>query len=104
MSFIDDEGPMLLGNLKPDVREKVKDCNTPEEMLALAKEEGIELTDEDLDMVSGGWGSDDSGSGGGVQCIACGSTNTSGHSVRADTRYVEEFVCHDCGESWEVVY
>lgn len=55
MSFIDDEvGPMLLGNLKPDVREKVKDCNTPEEMLALAKEEGIELTDEDLDMVSGG--------------------------------------------------
>ena len=30
---------------------------TPEEMLALAKQEGIELTDEDLDTISGGgWG------------------------------------------------
>lgn len=33
---------------------KVKACKNTEEILALAKEEGIELTDEQLEAVSGG--------------------------------------------------
>ena len=33
---------------------KVKACNTSGELVALAKEEGVELTDEQLDKVAGG--------------------------------------------------
>ena len=33
--------------LSPELREKAKECKTPEEMLKLAKEEGYELSDED---------------------------------------------------------
>ena len=35
---------------------KLLGCETPEEVLALAQEEGYELTDEQLEGVSGGWG------------------------------------------------
>ena len=48
---------MKLEDLAPELQEKAKACNTPEEMLALAKEEGYELTDEDLQGIAGGdWG------------------------------------------------
>ena len=47
--------------LSPELREKVKACKTPEEMLKLAKEEGYELSDEDLDGVTGGWSCDSFG-------------------------------------------
>ncbi len=43
----------------PDsIRERAMACKSPEELLSLAKEEGYELSDEDLDAVSGGedWG------------------------------------------------
>ena len=39
----------------PELREKLKAAKTPEDMLAIAKEQGYELTDEQLDGVSGGW-------------------------------------------------
>ncbi|MDO4537435.1 MAG: hypothetical protein Q4B54_04680 [Coriobacteriales bacterium] len=41
-------------SIPPEVREKAKLCTTTEELVALAKEEGVELTDEMLDQVSGG--------------------------------------------------
>lgn len=48
---------MELNDLAPELQEKAKACETAEELLALAKEEGVELTDADLDAVSGGsWG------------------------------------------------
>ena len=51
---------MKFENLTPEQREKAKACKNPEEMLALAKEEGYELSDEELQAVSGGvWGCDD---------------------------------------------
>ena len=40
----------------PALREKLKAAKTPEDMLAIAKEEGYELTDEQLDGIAGGWG------------------------------------------------
>ena len=47
-------------NLTPEQMKKAKACETPEEMLALAREEGYELTDEQLDSVAGGgWGGSD---------------------------------------------
>ena len=41
-------------NLTPEQKEKAKACKTSEEMLALAKEEGYELNDDELEAVAGG--------------------------------------------------
>ncbi|MBR3224283.1 MAG: Nif11-like leader peptide family natural product precursor [Atopobiaceae bacterium] len=45
---------MNFEDLTAEQKEKAKACKTPEEVLELAKEEGIELTDEQLESVSGG--------------------------------------------------
>ena len=42
-------------DLTDEMKKKVQSCETPEEILALAKEEGYELTDDELEAVSGGW-------------------------------------------------
>ena len=47
---------MDFDDLTPEMQEKARACKTPEDVLALAKEGGIELTDEQLEAVSGGWG------------------------------------------------
>jgi hypothetical protein len=51
---------MEFEDLSPELREKAKDCQTPEELLALAKSEGYKLSDADMEAVSGGvsWSSD----------------------------------------------
>ena len=41
-------------DLTEEQKAKAQACKTPEEILALAKEEGYELSDEDLEVVSGG--------------------------------------------------
>jgi hypothetical protein len=41
-------------DLSPEVLEKAKACKTPEELYALAKEEGIELSEDEIAAVSGG--------------------------------------------------
>ncbi len=46
---------MDLKNIKPGLKERAKACATTEELLALAAEEGIELTDDELEGISGGW-------------------------------------------------
>lgn len=49
--------PMKMDLLKGLTKEqiaKVKACKSSEELLSLAKEEGIELTDEQLSAISGG--------------------------------------------------
>lgn len=49
---------MNFNELNPELQEKAKTCNTPEELLELAKETGYELTDEEMEAVAGGrkWG------------------------------------------------
>ncbi len=44
----------LLKGLTEEQIAKVKDCKNPEELLKLAKAEGIELNDEQLTAISGG--------------------------------------------------
>lgn len=44
----------LLESLTAEQIEKVKHCKNSEELLKLAKEEGVQLSDEQLDAVSGG--------------------------------------------------
>lgn len=46
MNFEDLKNPVL--------QEKLKTAKTPEEMLTLAREEGYELSDEELSGISGG--------------------------------------------------
>ena len=42
-------------DLTEEQKAKAKACKSPEELLELAKAEGIDLTDEQLESVSGGW-------------------------------------------------
>lgn len=41
-------------DLTEEQKAKAREAKTPEEMLALAREEGMELTDEDLEAIAGG--------------------------------------------------
>ena len=41
-------------NLSDEAKEKARACRTPEEILALAHNEGYELTEEELEGVAGG--------------------------------------------------
>ena len=50
----------LLNNLTEEQIAKVKECKNSDELLKLAKKEGIMLNDEQLEAVSGGGCSDDS--------------------------------------------
>lgn len=45
---------MEFKDLTPEQMEKAKACKTPEDILALAKEEGYELSDDQLQAVAGG--------------------------------------------------
>ena len=47
---------MEYDELSPELRERVKACGTPEELLALAKDEGITLSDDEIDQIAGGRG------------------------------------------------
>ena len=42
-------------DISPELKDKARACHTPEELFELAKEEGMELSDEDLDGIAGGW-------------------------------------------------
>ena len=44
----------LLSGLTEEQIARIKECKSQEEILAFAKEQGIELNDEQLDAVSGG--------------------------------------------------
>lgn len=45
---------MEYNDLSEELKTKAKSCKTPEELMALAKEEGVELSDAQLEAVSGG--------------------------------------------------
>ena len=45
---------MNFEDLSPELQDKVRACQTAEEILALAKQEGYELSEEALEAVAGG--------------------------------------------------
>ncbi len=45
---------MSFEDLSPEQMEKAKACKTPEEIMTLAKQEGYELSDEQLTAIAGG--------------------------------------------------
>ena len=46
---------MRFEDLTPEQKAKALACKTSEELLVLAKTEGYDLTDEQIEGVSGGW-------------------------------------------------
>ena len=61
-SHVERKDAMDFNDLTDEQKAKVRACKTPEEMLALAKEEGYELSDKELEGISGGWCATDCGS------------------------------------------
>ena len=45
---------MKFEDLTPEQQEKAKACKTPDELFALAQEHGCELSDDELEQISGG--------------------------------------------------
>ena len=86
----------LLTGLTKEQLEKVKACKTVDELLTLAKHEGIELSDEQLAAVSGGGCTSEPPRD--AECPQCGSHNT-GWQWYVFLGY--ELHCHDCGHEWE---
>ena len=86
----------LLEGLTSEQIEKVKSCKNPEELLSLAKEEGVELTDEQLEAVSGGWCSETT-----EPCPKCGSTSIKKEHRGNDVHMRTVFICKKCGCEWD---
>lgn len=81
----------LLKGLTEDQIAKIKECKTQEEVLKLAKEEGIELTNEQLEAVSGGCFS-------APKCPDCSSANVDflGRDFSGDSHYI----CRQCNRGF----
>ena len=78
----------LLKGLTEEQIKKVEACKSSEEILALAKEEGVTLTDEQLEAVSGGGCIMST-----VKCDKCGSKNVK--LIRSIER--GKYECKECG-------
>ena len=46
---------MKYEDLTEEQRAKVRECKTPEELFELARQEGYQLSDEELETVAAGW-------------------------------------------------
>lgn len=89
----------LLKGLSEDQIAKVRDCANVNDLLVLAKDEGVELNEEQLEAVNGGGLCRSTPD---FVCPVCGSKNVS-------TRYNENSIaewytntCKDCGKTWIV--
>lgn len=86
---------MDLSNLTPELKEKADACKTLEELLALAEEEGVELTDQQIQEISGGI----SPYAPVFACRRCYSVN---YKSFKDDKGNEKYKCLDCGYVYEV--
>ena len=85
----------LLKGLNEEQIAKLKECKSNEEILKAAKDEGIELTDEQLEAVSGGCGFVDP-----TNCPKCNSTNFITADINMDGSRVK-YLCNSCGCRFE---
>ena len=89
----------LLKGLTQEQIAKAKACKNQEELLALAKDEGIELTDEQLQTISGGGAcsviSDVGDFLNPFDCPECGCNDI--ETVKGKGNL---FVCKGCGFKW----
>ena len=85
----------LLVGLSEEQIAKVRECKNQEELLKLAKDEGVELTSEQMEAVSGG------GCFSSFKCPNCGSND-----YRVLPRYqvsgCKTYQCNKCGHEWSL--
>ena len=85
----------LLKGLNEEQIAKAKACKSQEELLKLAKDEGVELTSEQMEAVSGG------GCFSSFKCPNCGSND-----YRVLPRYqvsgCKTYQCNKCGHEWSL--
>lgn len=91
----------LLAGLSEEQIKKVSQCQSVEELLALAKEEGYALTDEQLEAVSGGGCLSTDAPNLSKNCPKCGKS-VEGRYIGRKSYYglVYEFAC-ECGYTWK---
>ena len=88
----------LLKGLSDEQIKKVEACKSSEEVLNLAKAEGMELTYEQLEAVSGG-GCHNRPI---TKCPECGSTDINENHWTQEHCYLHIYECRKCGHYWEV--
>ena len=89
----------LLKGLSEEQIAKVKSCKSQKELMKLAEQEGVELTDEQLQAVNGGFCSSSDFR---WKCPKCGSSNTEVWE-RYNQGTQDEYVrvhCKDCGHNF----
>ena len=82
----------LLKGLTEEQFTKFKACKSTEERLALAKEEGVELTDDQLEAVSGG-----ACNSANIPCPKCNSMDT---IETVDFHTGKIYYCNNCFYDW----
>ena len=82
----------LLKGLTEEQIKTLNNCKSKEEFLAFAKEEGLELTEDELEAFSGGFGRNKL-----KKCPNCGSENLESHGVwHSPIGLLETVQCLDC--------
>lgn len=93
----------LLKGLTKEQIEKLNNCHTHEEILAVAKQEGIELNDEQLEYVTGGDCEPEGKYSNPIECPICHRTNTKFLGEYHVGRFVwETYLCLDCNKEYKV--
>lgn len=85
----------LLKGLTKEQIAKVKECKNASDLLQLAKNEGVELTSEQLEAVNGG------GCFSTFKCPNCGSEDYK-KVARYDLSGSTTYKCNKCGHEWSL--
>ena len=85
----------LLNGLTEEQIAKVKKCKTQEELLKLAKDEGVELTNEQIEAVNGG------GCLSSFKCPNCGSKDYRKLPIY-QVSGCSTYKCNNCGHEWSL--
>ena len=87
----------LLKGLSQEQIEKARKCKSTDELIILAKEEGVSLTDEQLAAVSGGFCSS---TGVSVTCPKCNTKFNDEVYKGSRQTVLGEFTCPNCGHKF----
>ena len=85
----------LLKGLSEEQISKVKSCKNQEELLKLAKDDGVELTSEQIEAVSGG------GCFSSFKCPICGSKDYRKLPIY-QVSGCSSYKCNQCGHEWSL--
>ena len=86
----------LLKGLSEEQLAKARQCKSNKELLALAKKEGIELTEEQLKSVNGGCAAKTPRE---LDCPMCQSPDTYYDDYDMSDRFIT-YHCRACGHTW----